>query len=82
VPLYEHRDTGGNIVERVRPVEGSREDQRLATSPNWTLVEESPAAEPATTATTAAAPAATVPTGPPPATTEAPRGGARSRKPS
>jgi len=81
VPLYEHRDAEGNIVERVRPVEGSREDQRLAASPSWTLVEETPVAEPTATAP-AAAPAGTVPTGPAPTPTEAPRSGTRSRKPS
>ena len=41
MPLYERYGENHEVVERVQTVAGSRNDARLANSPNWKAVDES-----------------------------------------
>jgi len=47
MPLYERRDANHEVVEQVRTVAGSRNDQRLAASEGWKVVSEQEEAAPA-----------------------------------
>lgn len=55
MPLYERYGDNHEVVERVRTVEGSPNDARVANSPNWKAVDES-AQDAAAPAAPAAAP--------------------------